>query len=267
MAVLSSGNAAIKSSHWYCADGTPMHRMAKASGEGDRATTITDAKRLKLLPSVTNIIGILDKPALQEWRLDQVAKAAYESPRGEEESFDYYKRRIKDAAFDQVKDAADIGTMIHEALDNAFQGTPWNPDASKYIAPVLSWIHEKKLEITGREETMVSVKEGYAGRTDVFYTWPPSKTGKGILDYKSKKTKPGEKVESYLEHRMQLAAYAAVKYGAANLKNVLAANVFISTTEVGRVEIIKVENLEDYYECFLHCCALWRAIKNYDPRG
>lgn len=266
MAILSSGNAALKSSHWYCVDGTPMHRMTKANGDGDRATTINDARKLKLLPSVTNIIAILDKPALSEWKLDQVAKACFESAPQEGETLDYYKRRIKDAAFEQVSDAADLGTRIHQALDNSFEGKPWDPDCSKYIAPVLAWIHEKKLKVTGREETMVSREQGYAGRTDVFFTWEPLLTGFGILDYKTKKTKPGEKVDSYLEHKMQLAAYAACKYGVSNLPKVVAANVFISTTEVGRVEVIKIEHLERYYECFLHTCALWRVIKDYDPR-
>lgn len=266
MAILSSGNAAMKSSHWYCADGTPMHRMAKSNGDGDRATTIADARKLRLLPSVTNVIGILAKPALDEWKLEQVAKACFDSQPQKDEPFDYYKRRVKDAAFEQVADAADLGTLIHQALDNAFEGKPWDPECSKYIAPVLAWIHEKKLKVTGREETMVSASEGYAGRTDVFFTWEPLLKGMGILDYKTKKTKPGEKVCSYLEHKMQLAAYAAVKYGPANLPKVIAANVFISTTEIGRVEIIKTENLEIYYECFLHACALWRVIKEYDPR-
>ena len=65
MAILTRN--AVKSAHWYSRTGEPMHRIVKADGSGDRATTINDAKRLKLLPSVTSIIGILVKPALETW--------------------------------------------------------------------------------------------------------------------------------------------------------------------------------------------------------
>lgn len=266
MAVFTSGNASMKDSHWYTIDGDPMHRMTKKSGDGDRATTIKDARELHLLPSVTNYIGVLAKPALDEWKQDQICQTAFSNPPKPGETIKFFTDRTKDMAFEQVRDAADLGSGIHEALDLALDGHPWNPEFSKYVAPVLAWVHEKKLKVTGREETVVNAEEGYAGRTDLFFTWAPAFTGMGILDYKTKKTQPDRKVESYLEHRMQLAAYAAKKYGVDNLKNVLAANVFISTTEVGRVEIIKVDDLDMYYECFLHCCAIWRIMKNYDPR-
>jgi len=65
---------------------------------------------------------------------------------------------------------------------------------------------------------------------------------------------------------MQLAAYAAAFYGAAELPRVLAANVYISTTEPGRMEVCKHEDLPGLYEAFRNACALWRHLKQYDPR-
>jgi hypothetical protein len=266
MAVLSSGNSGVKNSHWYTREGEPAHRMAKASGEGDRATTLKDAKRLGYIPSVTTILGdVVAKPALEKWKLDQALTAADKNPRNPDESLEYWIRRVKDASWEQVEDAADLGSAIHKQLEHAFAGEPIDPEYQQYVSPVVKWMEEKGLRVTDRERRIVVPAEGYAGTTDVLFTWGGG-GGKGILDYKTKKTKPGEKVEIYPEHRWQLAAYARAVYGIESLDDVLAANIFISTTEPGRMEVIKHDGIRASYESFRSICHVWRTVKGYDPR-
>jgi hypothetical protein len=65
---------------------------------------------------------------------------------------------------------------------------------------------------------------------------------------------------------MQLAAYAVARWGEEALESVTAANVFISTTEPGRMEVCKHENLRGEWEAFKAACVLWRRLKGYDPR-
>ena len=48
---------------------------------------------------------------------------------------------------------------------------------------------------------------------------------------------------------------------------VLAANVFISTTEPGRMDVVKHESVGSDWEAFKLVAALWRYAKGYDPRG
>jgi hypothetical protein len=60
--------------------------MPTADGSGERPTTIRDAKRLGLYPSVTSILGVLAKPGLEKWKLDQVALACLRTPKQAEES-------------------------------------------------------------------------------------------------------------------------------------------------------------------------------------
>jgi hypothetical protein len=103
-------------------------------------------------------------------------------------------------------------------------------------------------------------------RTFISLVQPHGKGGKGILDFKTKKTEPDKPVDAYPEFGMQLAAYAATQYGPNALPDVLAANVVISTTEPGRIEIVKHENLAALYGCFLSACEIWRFLKGYDPR-
>ena len=263
MAILTRN--AIKSAHWYTREGEPMHRIVKADGSGDRATTINDAKRLKLLPSVTSIIGILAKPALETWKMNQVALATLRTPKSEPETAEYWCQRVRDAAFEQVEDAADTGTKVHAALEAAVAGEPYDVAAwGVYVQPVLDLIAREGLTVTAREKRIVNTDHGFAGTTDLLFTHGGGLPG--ILDYKTKKTKPGEKVTAYDEHRLQLAAYAATEYGDAYIGRVRAINVFVSTTEPGRVEFVTHGDLTRDWQAFKLLASLWRYSKKYDPR-
>lgn len=256
----------VKSSHWYTADGKPAHSQPKKDGDGDRATTIADAKKLSLLPSVTSILGIFDKPALMSWKEEQIATAAVKTPRAEKEETRNWVRRVKEAAYQQVSDAADLGKDIHAALEAAMKGEEWNTELKLYVTPVLAWFADKKITIVSTEKVLANTKHGYAGTSDVLFTW--GKSGIGVIDYKTRKTKEGEKVTAYDGQALQLAAYAAAEWGEAALdpKRCLNANIFVSTTEPGRFDVVKHANPAADFEAFAHACALWRYLKGYDPR-
>ena len=64
----------------------------------------------------------------------------------------------------------------------------------------------------------------------------------------------------------QLAAYAASHFGTEALPKCLLANIYISTTEPGRMEVCKHADAPGEYDYFLHCAAVWRHLKSYDPR-
>lgn len=269
MAVITQ-NKPTWASHWYGADGRPCHNVPSKSGDGERATTIRDARNLRLFPSVTNVLGIFAKPGLDKWKLDQVAHAAMRLERSENESDDYFAKRIIEEAFQQVQDAADLGSRIHDALDKYFEGEPVPEDIYPYVRPFIEWKQKHQLRFDAREIVVVNHEHGFAGRADIFFSWEAKngKRGIGILDIKSRKTKAGEAVRAYDEHVFQLAAYAATHYGEQALPNVLAANAVISTTEPGRMEILKHEpaKLVGAYKAFCSACEVWRFVKAYDPR-
>lgn len=250
-------------SHWYSADGHPCHSQEKKDGTF-RKTHLGDARKLALLPSVTGILNVLAKPGLEHWRGTEYILATLRHPFREGMPDRAWVSEVKEKAMEQVDTAKSLGSLVHDALEMAIVGEPVATDLKMYVDPVLAWVKERNITIAEREEIVVSHEHGYAGKADVFFTW--GKNGLGILDYKTRKTKRGEKIESYDGEAMQLAAYAAAHYGEANLGNVLAANVIISTTEPGRMEIIKHEDLEDEFEAFKACCTLWRHLKSYDPR-
>ena len=252
-------------SHWYTSAGEPAHQQFKKSGDGMRPTTIRDARKYHLIPSVTQVLGIMDKPGLNSWKVTQAVMATLQWPRLPNESEDAWCKRVIAMSREQVVQAADLGTEIHDALEKATNGDPYKDELRVYVQPVLDWIQEKEITFVEREKIVVSKEHGYAGTADVFFRF--GNEGRGILDYKTRKTIKGKPVQKYDGQGQQLAAYAATYWGERNLKEVLAANVIISTTEPGRIEVIKHENLEDDFHAFLCCCDLWRYQKGYDPRG
>jgi hypothetical protein len=264
MAILTDTKQKSQGSHWYSLEGEACHQIAKAKGDGMRNVTVTDARKLGLFPSVTNILGVIAKPGLDKWKLQQVAKAAFNRPPDGKESAEYFTDRIIESAFDQVVDAADFGSRIHDALEKIFDGEPVEEELQPYVQPTLDWKREKGLTFTHREITLVNAGEGYAGRCDVI---AQGKKGQlVILDYKTRKTKEGEKVATYDGQGMQLAAYAVAHWGEAMLDKVTAANVFISTTEPGRMEVCKHDDLVSEWHAFKAACLLWRKMKGFDPR-
>ena len=262
MAVLTKNK--FKSGHWYRPDGTPAHRLPTADGAGERTTTIRDARRMGLYPSVTSILGIMAKPGLETWKLNQVALATLRTPKAEEEGEEYWCNRVRNAAFEQVEQAADLGTMIHGALEAAMAGEKYDPAMAVYVEPVMAWKRETGILIVEREIRLVNTDHGFAGTADVMFRY--GENGIGILDYKTRKTQVGKPVGAYEDQAMQLAAYAATYWGEENMGRVLAANVFISTTEPGRMEVVKHASPESDWQAFKMVAALWRYVKGYDPR-
>ena len=64
-----------ESGHWYTQEGEPMYTLIGANGK-ERNTTLRDAKSLGLVPSVTTILGMVAKPALENWKITQAIKSA-----------------------------------------------------------------------------------------------------------------------------------------------------------------------------------------------
>ena len=96
-------------SHWYLQDGRPFHEIANASGTGNRAVTLRDARKVLAFPSVTNVLGVLAKPGLDAWKIEQGIMAALTLPRRPDEPLDAFARRVVEDMGEQVEKAADLG--------------------------------------------------------------------------------------------------------------------------------------------------------------
>lgn len=259
--------------HWYTRDGSPAYAVQKKDGTGTRPTTLRDAKKLSLLPSVTTILAVLDKPQLTTWKIKTAIRATLDVERADGEETDAWVDRVVEAAGEPAAEAADLGTRIHNAIEAVCRGEAWDVAAlGTYVAPVLGWI-VGKMEQGGRiivqEGVIANSAYGFAGRVDCAFEMPDGTVW--VVDWKSRKTRPGETdaqaFTPYATHRLQLAAYAAEWALERGWDKIRCANVFTSSTEPGRFGVSVHEDPEGAWEAFKATLDVWRWTKGYDPRG
>lgn len=256
------------SEHWYTPMGASAHEIIGKSTGRPRPTNIKDARELGLLPSVTTVLGVVAKPELDKWKQEQITKAAHKhlSSGPVVAEWEVYHGKIIEAAFQQVDDAADLGTRIHKALENALQGLEWDRTLAVYVDATVKRLKADGIVLHAHEVRLASTLFGYAGMTDGAYT---RENRRGILDFKTRKTKPEyAEVKPYSGQPTQIAAYHRAHYGPIIQDGSEGCNVFISTTEPGRVEICYYNGtkLTQEFEVFQHILAVWRHLKGYDPR-
>src|SRR5574337_844081 len=76
----ATASFATEGGHWYASDGSAAYTI-KARDGSDRPTTLRDARKLMLWPSVTTIIAAGARPALERWKAEQLMLAALTLPR------------------------------------------------------------------------------------------------------------------------------------------------------------------------------------------
>lgn len=216
-------------SHFYTKSGEARHFVPKKSG-GNRPTTINDARAESLLPSATTVLKILDKPALTEWLVRQAVYAVTTAADVAGEGLDAKIARVLDRERQQDQEsqmARDKGTAIHEAIERELMGEWWNPELEDYVFPATD-----ALKSIGRIVATEKILVGKycAGKTDCIIERDDVIT---VVDFKTTKTLPKA---SYPEARMQLAFYCSA-IGSTGDKRIEAMNIYISTSEPGKITI------------------------------
>lgn len=237
--------------HWYDADGNPAYTIIGKNGN-ERNTTVADARKLGLVPSVTTILGVAAKPGLNTWLQQQVLYAALTLPRMEDEPEEDWLIRVMSDAKSTGRNAADRGTRMHGVLECFYRST--EPSIWPiYVIETDNAVRNHFGDQNWIAETSAASKLGFGGKVDLW-----SQEGEGIvIDFK---TKEGtlDKVAAYHEHEMQLAAYRVLL----GVPNARCANVFLN--DRGDVKIIEhdKQDLEDAFECF-KCLLKFYQLKNH----
>jgi hypothetical protein len=255
-----------RSSHWYSRTGESCHTVIAKTTGLPRATNVTDARKLGLVPSVTNILNIKAKPALDVWKQDNAILAALNTPRYPGELDGDYHSRIATVADSISKEAAEWGTLIHEQLEQyvtggAFLGTG---EILDYVAGYDAWHRANVVKVIDAEKSVVG-DLGYAGRLDLHAMINHGgEVRRAIVDYKSQKLKTKAKANFYREWEIQLAAYAdCLREPGEPLP--LLVSLIIPSDAPGPVQMKVWENGEGGLKAFKACFALWCYEKGYDP--
>jgi hypothetical protein len=231
-----------------------------------RPATLRDAKKHGWYPSVTTILGCLDKPALNAWREGQAVMATYGRVKNESETWPTFIRRCRKAA-DEVRDkAADDGSKLHDYIEQALAGDPVHPEkweetiahAKDYLetlafGPLHEWEIERSFGV-----------DGFGGRVDAY-----NERANIVLDWKTKEFTSEErdagKIKAYDNHLWQLAAY---RHGLGlPLEDAIGVNVFVSRTEPGLIypHVWTPLDMERGWRQFQAILACYRAITGYAP--
>lgn len=225
----------------------------------ERDTTLADARKLNLAPSVTTYLGVTDKPALTRHKIKRGIEATMKMPRYENEPEDKYINRMIEESARQDRDAAIEGDRIHNAIEASFKGKLFDV---KYLPHVEAARGELSRLFPNIDdwvaETSFTSPSGFGGKVDLH-----SPSHQVIIDWKSKDSDFTDGKKLVYDQHWQLAAYAE----GLGMDNPTGANIFVSRTHPGKVasHVWDRDDMDQGWEVFAAALKLWIAIKKYNP--
>ena len=225
-----------------------MNDVDKKIGRRSQAHQRYKNREGKIVPGVTTVLGIINKPALVAWAngmgLQGVDTRTY------------------------VDQMASIGTLAHEMVQEDLGGPEWNRDfyspeqvdlAENAFLKYLEWkrINEYDLETMLIEERMVSEEYQYGGTVD----WYGVINGKYVLmDIKTSKA-------LYPEHTFQVAAYSLLlQENGYPLDETMILRIGRDETEGFEVQKIDPLVLQEARSVYLNARSLYQVIKDFERR-
>ena len=252
-----------ESVHWYRQDGGPQYTV-KAKDGSDRPTTLRDARKMNLVPSVTTVMKIAAKPGLEAWKQEQMLLAALTLPRmpGESEK-DLIARIVADSK-ETAKRAAERGTRVHESIEGWFMGVrPVEHDeiAKAFEESIFNHFKTHPFQ-PWKTETSFASELGFGGKVDLWCEPDESAPTGIVLDAKTKEFTEDDDVVAYDEHLMQLAAYR----NGLKVPHARCANVFASVTVPGLIRIVEwsEQDLQKGWEMFQCLLRFWKLKNSFN---
>lgn len=247
--------------HWYTDEGVPKYEA-----------TLREARKEKLFPSPTSILGIMHADALEAWKLNQTINAAVALPRGANEPDDVYGNRIRERSEQLRREAAVLGTAVHDGIERMITGRLWDEDCP-ILAKFHLWARDNVRAHEWCERVLVNPHLGVAGKADAlvyFKNEAAEVVGDQpcLVDWKTQRMKknrakePVFKPSFYKKWVMQLAFYQSCEMVPPPI-----VSVAINTTEpeTPYLKLWTKEETAVAFEAFRSALALWQYEKNYNP--
>ncbi len=250
---------ASESAHWYTKQGEPCYEVPRAKGDGMRPTTLADARKLDLVPSVTTILQCAAKPGLEAWKARQILEAALTLPRHPTESLDDYATRVIEDSKAQGRKAAEKGTEYHAAIEAGIQGEQISSEHYFVFEKLVNTMTQYGINLSdGKAEHSFASPLGYGGKLD----WHNDEI---ICDFKTKAIVKGVKQLAWPEHCYQLAAYdIGLTYPDRSRKNRRLINVFIGIQDNEiRIHEWSEKDAQQGWMAFQALLSFWQITKNW----
>ena len=153
-----------ESGHWYHRDGTPCYEIEGKGGKM-RPTTLRDARKLGLVPSVTSIIRLAAAPGLVNWQIEQAILASLTLPRVDGETDEQFIARVRKDAAEQALKARERGTQIHAWIQEHFSGV-WSDEAKLFIDSLQATLFAETQQEWWESEASFAT-DRYGGKCDL----------------------------------------------------------------------------------------------------
>jgi len=231
-----------------------MYTIVGANGK-ERNTTLADARKLSLVPSVTGIIGVSAKPGLEEWKIKEGIKSAMVLNIESDETIDEYVRRCREHSKLIGQKSAERGSEIHYEIEEGFVS---GKESESYLA-IFDWLDTHYPLETWIAEDSFCAKEGYGGKIDLY-----SETGI-FIDFKTKDDLSGKDPKRlvYDEHGMQLSTYVQ----GCGFDKAERISIFVDREDTSLIacHVWDEETHSKHKDMFNALLTYWKLTKNYDP--
>jgi hypothetical protein len=244
--------------HWYDGlSGEPRYSIIGSNGK-ERNTTLRDARKHNLVPSVTTILGQMAKPGLQVYLNQQILLSALTLPRGLNEPEPAWLERVLFDSKEAGRKAAERGNLIHAIIQTYFENEVYIPEYPKYV-------HEAEQVLDNQlglhkwvPEQSFAHELRYGGKCDLYAPADPLTDFPGaVIDVKTKETDLAN-IKPFPEHLYQLAAYRE----GLGIPNAICGNLFVNAnTNQIRLVIHDPQDVADGWAIFCHLLRIYQ-IKN-----
>ena len=239
-----------------------MHTTLGANGV-ERNTTLRDARKLGLMPSVTTIFkDVMINHGVDRWYKDLLIQAGYTVPDSfRHGDYENYKTRVMEDAGEFSRAAREFGTGVHGVLDEFNTSRKLNcADAYQaWLEQYVTWFEANIERVYFSEETLVNAKVGYAGTTDLHARHKTH--GDVVIDFKTQQVKK-DKPTFYKEWIYQLAAYREC---IESKPQCLSVAINSLKAEAPVEKLWSDSDTEMGWGVFVRACEIWQLQRGYVP--
>ena len=247
------------SQHWYTMQAEACHWQ-----EDGKQTNLRHARKQNLVPSVSGVLNLIEKPRITKFKCDEMVKQCLQYPHEEGESEKDYINRIHGYAKAAKRDILDFGTRVHHGIEMYNLGTydeQEDPDIFPYVETYIRWAQKNVKKVIAVEKTVVNKKLGYGGTIDLVAELR-NQRGVTLIDYKTQRWDDEKKPAFYETWPQQLAAYRKTMK-----PNPHCLSLVICATEPRPVieRWWSKPELQTAWKIFNAARVVWQESKNYRP--
>ena len=266
-------------SHYYYKDGSHAYQVEKKNGKIDKPN-IADARRLKLIPSVTTVLGILAAPELERWKINQVLDTAYgfistwvkslpnrlistQELIQKIEPKACFSAKTMSNAFKKADKAREWGDCLHAYMESlclnmqcgAEQKLGYSLIPQETKESIKRHFLTQIKEVVASEQPLACEESGIAGTPDLVCYLKDGRLC--IYDFKNQWSKGKKEFGYYEKYWMQPAAYAKV------VKADCLRILMVSRDEPGKVEMREIsgQDMIDFQVMYKACVIMFNMRK------